>query len=110
MVKKICKEAGIDCDKTNHSLRVTGATAMFQANVPERVIQKTTGHKSLQSLRCYERISTEQHEEVSRVLMPQQEDVVPRFDYCTNPKQGTGSSTVFDSFVDCNVTINVNHV
>ena len=45
---------------------------MFQKNIPERVIQKVTGHqsfhRSLHSLRAYERISTSQHTEVSKVL------------------------------------------
>ena len=48
IVKNICQDAGIPpC--TNHSLRATGATALFQANVPERIIQKTTSHCSLES-------------------------------------------------------------
>ena len=41
---------------------------MFQKNIPERVIQKVTGHRSLHSLRAYERISTSQHIKVSKVL------------------------------------------
>ena len=41
---------------------------MFQKNIPERVIQNVTGHRSLHSLRAYERISTSQHTEVSKVL------------------------------------------
>ena len=49
-------------------MRTTGATALFHANVPERIIQKTTGHRSLESLRTYERISTEQHQAVSRIM------------------------------------------
>ena len=49
-------------------MRASGATAMFQKNIPERVIQKVTGHRSLHSLRAYERISTSQHTEVSKVL------------------------------------------
>ena len=49
-------------------MRASGATAMFRKNIPERVIQKVTGHRSLHSLRAYERISTSQHTEVSKVL------------------------------------------
>lgn len=29
---------------TNHILRATGATCLFNAGMPEKVIQKTTGH------------------------------------------------------------------
>ena len=68
MLKSMCKEAQIE-EKSNHSLRATGATAMFRANVPEGVIQKTTGHRNLQCFCTYERISTNQHEEVSKLLM-----------------------------------------
>ena len=67
-VKDMCREAGIE-RKNNHSLRATGATATFQANVPDKIIQKTTGHRSIEALRSYERISTQQHQAVSRVLM-----------------------------------------
>ena len=71
MVKEICEDAGI-APRMNHSLRATGATALFQADVPERIIQKTTGHRSLDSLRTFERISTEQQEAVSQVIMSTQ--------------------------------------
>ena len=40
MVSDMCKDANIP-RKTNHSLR---ATALFQSNIPEKIIQKTTGH------------------------------------------------------------------
>ena len=42
---------------------------MFQANVPEKIIQKTTGHRSIEVLRGCERISQEQRQAVTRVLM-----------------------------------------
>ena len=68
MVKRMCMDAGIEHDqKSNHSLRATGATAMFQSNVPETVIQKTTGHQSLQALLTYERTSAAQHQDVSKI-------------------------------------------
>lgn len=54
--------------KSNHSLRATGATEMFAANVPEKLIQSRTGHRSLDALRLYERPSHEQHQAVSNVL------------------------------------------
>lgn len=68
MVKDMCADAGLPL-RTNHSLRATGATTLFQAQVPERIIQKTTGHRSLESLHTYERISTDQQQAVSRLMM-----------------------------------------
>ena len=55
--------------KTNHSLRATGASAMFQAGVAEKITQKATGHKSVEALRTYEQASSEQFKYVSKVLM-----------------------------------------
>ena len=42
---------------------------MFSANVPEKLIQSRTGHRSLQALRVYERPSEEQHQAVSNILV-----------------------------------------
>uniref|UniRef100_A0A1X7TLL5 ZMYM2-like/QRICH1 C-terminal domain-containing protein n=1 Tax=Amphimedon queenslandica TaxID=400682 RepID=A0A1X7TLL5_AMPQE len=68
MMKEMSTEAGFDKVKTNHSLRATGATAMFNAGLPEKIIQKNTGHRSLEALRKYERVSLEQEMETSRIL------------------------------------------
>lgn len=43
MIKDMCADSGVDT-KTNHSLRATGASAMFRANVPEQIIQSITSH------------------------------------------------------------------
>ena len=84
MVKEMCCDAGID-GKTNHSMRATGATMLFQNEIPERVIQTVTGHKSLDALRSYERISTKQHKEVSNVMMG-----------CVRDSHSTSSSRTLD--------------
>ena len=70
----MCLEGGIT-GKSNHSLRATGATAMFQNGVPETIIQKVTGHRSLEALREYERISTNQNVQVSKILMSNRHQV-----------------------------------
>jgi len=68
MIKNMCDKAGISSGFTNHSLRAYGATALFQAKVPEKLIQERTGHRSLQSLRQYERTSSTQLVDVSNIL------------------------------------------
>ncbi len=68
MVQKMCADAGISGKKTNHNLRATGASQLFQANVPEKVIQERTGHRSLEALRLYKKTTTEQHQAVAQVL------------------------------------------
>lgn len=50
LVKKMREEANISGYFTNHSLRATGATTLFDASVLESIIQKHTGHKSLNAL------------------------------------------------------------
>ena len=68
MVKTMFKDAKIDGNFTNHSLRATGATALFNAGVPEAVIQKRTGHKSSDALQLYERVNDDQLQAVSNIL------------------------------------------
>lgn len=45
MVESICEEASYSGNFTNHSLRATGTTTLFDARVPEAVIWKWTEHK-----------------------------------------------------------------
>uniref|UniRef100_A0A1X7U4V1 Uncharacterized protein n=1 Tax=Amphimedon queenslandica TaxID=400682 RepID=A0A1X7U4V1_AMPQE len=73
MVKEMFEKIGI-AGKTNHSLRATGASALFEANVPEKLIQERTGHRSIKALRLYERTTDKQHEEVSMILAKRDEE------------------------------------
>ena len=68
MLKEMCAEAGSTTNYTNHSLRTYGATTMFQAGVSEKLIKQRTGHRSLESLRQYERTSETQLLDVSNVV------------------------------------------
>ena len=54
----MCAAAGIP-KKTNHSLRATGVSAMFNAGVPEKLIRDVTGHTS-NALHLYERPNLQQ--------------------------------------------------
>lgn len=55
---------------TNHSLRDTCATQLYDAGVPEAVVQKQTGHKSIKALRLYERVTLNQQKLVSSIISP----------------------------------------
>jgi hypothetical protein len=72
----MCSSAGISGKKTNHSLRLFGVSSMFEENIPEKIIQERSGHRSITALRVYEKITNQQmttHQqmiEISRVLMP----------------------------------------
>ena len=66
---KMCEAASIVGLHTSHSLRVTAATSLYEKQVPEKLIQERTGHRSLGALRIYERTSAHQQEAVSRLLV-----------------------------------------
>ena len=70
MVKDMCSQAQIEGKKTNHSLRASGITTLFQAGVSEKVIQDRSGHRSLDGLRKYERVSEEQQASACSALVP----------------------------------------
>ena len=70
MVKEMCKAAGVEGNKTNHSLRCCRVTSLYKSNVPEKLIQERSGHRSLTALRVYERPTAEQILETSKVLLP----------------------------------------
>ena len=56
-VARLCSMAGITGFRTNHSLRSTTATRLYQAGVDEQLIMETTGHRSLEGVRSYKRTS-----------------------------------------------------
>ena len=53
-IKEICKKGGLVGKFTNHSLRATSASRMFENEIPEQVIKEITGHKS-DCVRTYKR-------------------------------------------------------
>ncbi|KAK6184208.1 hypothetical protein SNE40_006721 [Patella caerulea] len=66
-VKRLCQSAGIIGYFTNHSLRATSATRLYQAGVDEQLITEKTGHRS-NAVRAYKRTSDAQQASVSSVL------------------------------------------
>ena len=68
IVKAVCLEGNIPGRKTNHSLRATGASTMFESGVPEKIIQQRTGHRSLEGVRHYEQITAQQQQAVCNIL------------------------------------------
>ena len=78
----------------NHSLCATAATALFKADVPEKVIQERTGHRSLDALRKYERSTERQHGAASKILAIRNEvDYQKALCSVASEKASTGSST-----------------
>ncbi|VDH97602.1 Hypothetical predicted protein, partial [Mytilus galloprovincialis] len=84
------EKAGIDEFYTNHSVRATTATRLFNANIPEQLIREQTGHRS-NVLWSYSRPSEPQKRKASEILQL-------NADSCTSigptvPKQATNSSS-----------------
>ena len=66
-MQEMCEEAGVE-KKTNHSLRATGCTALFNAGVPVKMICDVTGHRS-NAIQLYKRPPEEQKKQVSKIMM-----------------------------------------
>ena len=54
-VKHLCSKAGITGYKTNHSLRATAASRLYQAGVDEQLVMECTSHHSIEGVRSYKR-------------------------------------------------------
>ena len=72
-VKSMCKEGGIQGKFTNHSLRATCASRMFDKELPEQLIKETTGHKS-DCVRVYKRTSDNLRQKACETLSASGED------------------------------------
>ena len=127
-VAHLCKAAGISGYKTNHSLRATAATRLYESGVDEQLVMERTGHRSLDGVRSYKRTSDTQRRELSDILnckrvrveeptspastsanppqTPFNIDLVPR---TTNMQANTQNSTSgLFHFTSCsNITINI---
>ncbi len=60
IVSRLCTEAGIPGFRTNHSLRATAATRLYNAGVEEQQVMEITGHRSTEGVRNYKRTSSAQ--------------------------------------------------
>ncbi|KAK6175979.1 hypothetical protein SNE40_014351 [Patella caerulea] len=66
-IKRMCSAAGFRGKRTNHSLRATSATRLYQMGVDEQQICEQTGHKS-EADRTYKRTSDRQKSDISNYL------------------------------------------
>ena len=103
-VKETFSEIGIT-GKTNHSLKAAWASALFEANVPEKIIQDRTTHKSVKALRMYECTTEHQHHQVSHILSSR--NPLLSFHW-QNQQQATSNFSMTPSFgILQNCTINI---
>ena len=64
----MCERDGINGFKTNHLLRASAATRLFNEGVDEQLIMERTGHHSIDGVRNYKRTSNDQLIAISDVL------------------------------------------
>ena len=67
-VPRLMREAGIDGYFTNHSLRVTATTRLYDSQIDEASIMQRTGHRSVEGVRAYKRSSNKLCEVTSAIL------------------------------------------
>ena len=70
MVKTMMSEAGVEGYYTNHSLRPTAVTRLFQNDVDDKLIKGVTGNRS-DALQGYKRETEEQLSKVSKIVQGQ---------------------------------------
>ena len=101
----LCAACGLE-RKTSHSLRITTASRLFNNSVDEKLIRERTGHRS-NALFHYEKNSTAQELEVSKILGPTALDL-PNFDISddimTNQEIPSNVSLEFKSDYECDVS------
>ena len=68
-VCRLCTKAGIKGHKTNHSLRATATSRLYQAGVDEQLVMERTGHRSVEGVRSYNRTSEEQRLALSDIMI-----------------------------------------
>ncbi len=67
-IQSLMKAANISGNFSNHSLRSTVTTRLFNARVDEQLIMSRTGHSSTAGVRAYKRTSEQLLEHTSDVL------------------------------------------
>ena len=111
MVPEMCKLGSITGHKTNHIiLPATGATELYEAEVPEKIIQERTGHRSLECLRMY--ASDKQKQAVSKILSFHSQSSyhaqMTKLDHSKQKNLSTFGLSPNMTFTNCQVN-NVNH-
>ena len=68
VVAQVLKSASLEGYYSNHSLRRTCATQLYDKGLPEQLIQETTGHRSADGARCYKHTSSSAKRRASEIV------------------------------------------
>lgn len=69
-MKEMCCKSGLEGNFTNQSGKRACATQLYQSGLDEQQIMNRTGHRSLNGVRKYKRVSNDQLRDVSNLLEP----------------------------------------
>ena len=86
-VKRLCAKVGVEGHYTNHSLRRTCATRLYQQGADDDQIMSVTGHRTLNGLKVYKRISLKQEERLSEMIRATKK---PKIEVKDDPPKLTG--------------------
>ncbi|CAG2221020.1 unnamed protein product [Mytilus edulis] len=76
-VGKMCTEAGLGGFRSNHSLRATAATRLYECGVDEQIISEVTGHRS-DAVREYKRTSETMRRDACGIIRENKNKTTPR--------------------------------
>ena len=107
-MKDICSLSGIDGRKTNHSLRATCASRLYQSNVDEQLIMEHTGHQSAIGVRNYKRTNDYLLSNCSAILDSKKICEMASVS-TTNASTAMRPNITFNFNNGCNVIINNNN-
>ena len=68
VVSKMCKDADLQGQFSNHSLRATTATRGLEKGISHKLIMERTGHRDIRSLQRYQRPDVSTKIEISKAL------------------------------------------
>ena len=101
MIKTITKNAGFTGRKTNHSLKATRASRLYESEIDEQVIMEKTGHRSVQGVRSYKRTADVLVKNSSMILNGESLAKATKSQAASSP-----SRHIVYTFQNCNVVIN----
>lgn len=109
IVKELCAQANLSGYFTNHSLRATAATRIFQSGMPEKLVCDTTGHRSTTAVREYQRNDESVKRSISSVVQGLQVENNKRIctEMCTPKIDGFSVKENDSTKFTFNVTINL---
>ena len=112
LIPEMCKAAGIQGHKTDHSGKVTCATTLYQQNFSDQLIKERTGHRSLEALHKYKRTGSDQQYEVCMAPVAEKENVPDDDDFVPikkKPKFNPGDiKAMFPQSTLSSCTFNIN--